>query len=392
MVWGGKTLSGSITSATQNKTYTFGGTANNSIDMTMVVTSGMMNPRIRLYNPDGTLLVDAANRFGNGACAGGTTISLNSVTLPQTGIYRVMVADCSDTNTGNYNLSGQCFGTCPAMPAVKWPRPASITFGTPLSSTQLNATSPVPGAPAYTPPAGTVLSIGPQNLSVLWGPSDTTKYSDSEDSVQLMVNAPPSVSPTSLNFGNQAVNETSVAKNVTLTNAVTGPLTISNIAATPPFTVSTTTCGSTLGAGQKCTVSVTFTPTALGKSTGTLSITDNAPNSPQTASLVGTGVLQASLTPTTATYAAQKVGTTSSPKTFTLTNNQPVTLTGVNIGTTGDFAVSSTTCTATLAALQHCTISVTFTPTQTGTRTGSLSVSDSANNSPQTSTLTGTGN
>jgi hypothetical protein len=34
---------------------------------------------------------------------------------------------------------------------------------------------------------------------------------------------------------------------------------------------------------------------------------------------------------------------------------------------------------------------VTFTPTGTGTRTGKLSVSDSANNSPQTSSLTGTG-
>jgi hypothetical protein len=36
-------------------------------------------------------------------------------------------------------------------------------------------------------------------------------------------------------------------------------------------------------------------------------------------------------------------------------------------------------------------ISVVFTPTATGTRTGTLSVSDSAINSPQTSTLTGTG-
>jgi hypothetical protein len=38
-----------------------------------------------------------------------------------------------------------------------------------------------------------------------------------------------------------------------------------------------------------------------------------------------------------------------------------------------------------------CTIDVVFTPTQTGTRTGTLQVADSANNSPQTSNLTGTG-
>jgi hypothetical protein len=390
MVWGGSTLSGAITSATQNNTYTFGGTANNSIDMTMTATSGSLSPRIRLYNPDGTLVADVGHRFANGACAGGATISLNSVTLAQTGIYTVMVADCSDTNTGNYNLSGQCFGTCPAMPAIHWTRPASITFGTPLS-TQLDATSPVSGTFVYTPAAGAVLGIGPENLSVLLTPSDTATYSNSEDSVQLMVNPPPSVSPPALNFGNQAMEETSAAKIVTFTNAVTGPLAISNIAATSPFAVSATTCGSTLLAGQKCTVSVTFTPTALGKLTGTLSITDNAPNSPQKVSLVGTGVVQASLTPASAIYAAQKVGTTSPPQTFTLTNNQAVALTGMTIGATGDFAVSSTTCTTSLAALQHCTIGVTFTPTQTGTRTGSLSVSDSANNSPQTSALTGTG-
>jgi hypothetical protein len=34
---------------------------------------------------------------------------------------------------------------------------------------------------------------------------------------------------------------------------------------------------------------------------------------------------------------------------------------------------------------------VTFTPTQVGKRAGQLSVSDSANNSPQTASLTGTG-
>jgi hypothetical protein len=53
--------------------------------------------------------------------------------------------------------------------------------------------------------------------------------------------------------------------------------------------------------------------------------------------------------------------------------------------------VSATTCGSSLLAERNCTISVTFTPTQTGTRTGQLSVSDSANNTPQTSNLRGTG-
>ncbi len=391
IVWGGKTVSGTLSSATQNNTYTFGGTANNVIDLTMVTTSGSVSPRIRVYNPDGSLVADVANRNAFGACAGGNTITLNSATLAQTGIYTVLVADCSDINAGNYNLSGQCFGTCPAMPAISWARPASITYGTPLSATQLEATSSVSGTKVYTPPRGTVLGVGPRNLSVVLTPTDTTTYSKAEDSVQLMVNAPPHVSPTSLSFGSEALNETSAAKTVTFTNAVTGPLTISGITASTNFAVASTTCVSPLGAGKTCTVSITFTPTALGNLTGTLSFTDNAPNSPQKVSLSGTGVVPASLTPSSATYATQKVGTTSAAKTFTLTNNLAVALTSIAISTAGDFAVSATTCATTLVAHGTCTINLTFKPTQTGTRTGKLNVSDSANNSPQSSTLTGTG-
>ena len=386
MVWGGQTETGQIVSATQNLTYTFAGTANNSVDLTMVTTSGSLSPKLRLYNPDGTLLA-AANPFG---CSG-STIQLNSVTLAQTGIYTLLAGDCSDTLTGNVNLSGQCFGTCPAMPVINWAEPASISFGTPLSATQLNAKSPVSGSFAYTPAAGKVLAEGPQNLFARFTPTDTTHYSTGEDSVQIFVNPPPSVSPASLNFGNQGINETSAAKTVTLTNAVTGPLTITSISATAHFAISSTTCGSILAAGKTCTATVTFTPTALGVVKGTLSFTDNAPNSPQKVSLSGTGVEPATLSPASADYGTLKVGTTSAPKTFSLTNNQNATLSNIMILTSGDFAGSATTCSTALAAYKSCTISVTFTPKATGTRTGSLIVSDSANNSPETSSLSGTG-
>jgi YVTN family beta-propeller protein len=197
--------------------------------------------------------------------------------------------------------------------------------------------------------------------------------------------------PTSLSFGNQATNETSAAKTVTLTNTGTASVTISSITASADFAVSSTTCGATLAAGAKCTVGVTFTPPALGAVTGALTFNDNAANNPQAVPLSGTGVTPATLTPTTATYASQAEGTTSAAKTFTLTNNQTVALTGIAISTTGDFAVSATTCTTSLAVKGKCTISVTFTPDATGTLTGQLSVSDSATNSPQTANLTGTG-
>ncbi len=199
------------------------------------------------------------------------------------------------------------------------------------------------------------------------------------------------LSPASLNFGNEAINTTSAAKTVTLKNTGAATLNISGIAASANFGVSSTTCGATLTVGKTCKVSVTFTPTQLGVVTGTISFTDDALNSPQTVSLSGTGIADATVAPASATYAKQVVGTTSAAKTFTLTNNQPVALTSIAISTTGDFAVSATTCGTNLAAKGKCTISVIFKPTATGTRTGQLKVSDSASNSPQTSNLKGTG-
>ncbi len=199
------------------------------------------------------------------------------------------------------------------------------------------------------------------------------------------------LSPTSLTFANQAIATTSAAKSITLTNTGTIAVAISSVAINGDFAVSANTCGTTLAVGKMCKISVTFTPKQLGPSTGTLTLTDNAADSPQTVPLSGTGVLPATLTPVTAMYAAQEVGTTSAPKTFTLTNNQTIALTSIAISTTGDFAVSSTACTTSLAPKSKCTISVTFSPTTTGNRTGQLSVSDSADNSPQTVKLTGTG-
>ena len=239
--------------------------------------------------------------------------------------------------------------------------------------------------------ATAALTIGSHSITASYSGDTNFLGSTSPVLTQQVNGAAVTLSPTALSFGNVVINTTSTAKTVTLTNSGSGVLSISSIAASGSFAISSKTCGATLVAGAKCTVKVTFTPTVLGALTGTLTFTDNAPDSPQTVPLSGTGVLPTTLMPATATYAAQAVGTTSAAKTFTLTNYQTVALTSIAISTTGDFAMSATTCTTSLAAKGKCTISVTFTPSATGTRTGTLSVSDSANNSPQTVTLSGAG-
>jgi len=205
---------------------------------------------------------------------------------------------------------------------------------------------------------------------------------------------PPVFQPTSVSYGNHAVN-TSKQRSIAIINNNTGYaiLDISKITLTwsSDFAITSNTCTSTLNAGHECTVFVTFTPTIIGNESATLNVFDNAPGSPQTALFSGAGVAQAVLTPTSVAFPKTRVGSTSNPKTLYLKNNLPTTLTGISYKTTGPFPVSSTTCGTTLASNTNCTFSVVFKPTVTGAANGTFSVTDSANNSPQVSTLTGTG-
>lgn len=74
-----------------------------------------------------------------------------------------------------------------ATPWITWSTPASISLGTALSSTQLNATS-VPGTITYDPPAGTVVSLaGNLTLTATLAPTDTTNYTWATRTVTLPV-------------------------------------------------------------------------------------------------------------------------------------------------------------------------------------------------------------
>ena len=198
-----------------------------------------------------------------------------------------------------------------------------------------------------------------------------------------------SLSVTTLSFGNVVIGTTSATKNVTLTNTGTAQLSITSIVASPPY-AQTNTCGSSVNAGKKCTISVTFTPTVAGTASGSLTINDNASNSPQTVSLNGSGVVAVSLAPAAVNFASRTVGTTSNPTNVTLTNNTAASLTINSISVTGDFAQTNT-CGVSVASKGKCTISISFTPTVVGTRTGTLNVNDSGSNSPQTASLSGSG-
>ncbi|MFE2837220.1 discoidin domain-containing protein [Streptomyces mirabilis] len=93
-------------------------------------------------------------------------------------------------------------------------------------------------------------------------------------------------SPGSLTFADQAVNTTSAAQSVTVTNSGAATASITGVTAGGDF-AQTNTCGTALAAGANCTVSVTFGPTASG--TRTLTLTGDQSNNPTTVALSGTG-------------------------------------------------------------------------------------------------------
>jgi Ca2+-binding RTX toxin-like protein len=74
-------------------------------------------------------------------------------------------------------------------PTITWNKPASITYGTPLSATQLDASASVPGVFVYySPVLGTILKAGDnQTLRVAFTPVDTTDYSRAAATVTIDV-------------------------------------------------------------------------------------------------------------------------------------------------------------------------------------------------------------
>ncbi len=100
-----------------------------------------------------------------------------------------------------------------------------------------------------------------------------------------------SLSVSSINFGGLPLGTTSAPRTVTLTNTGTATLSIFGFSRTGDFAITSNTCGASLAVGASCTVTLTFTPTAVGLRTGTLTVSDNAPGFPHTVSLSGS-VLQ----------------------------------------------------------------------------------------------------
>jgi hypothetical protein len=118
----------------------------------------------------------------------GTVLGVGSQTLSVT---------FTPTDTSDYNAAAGSVTLIvndKVTPAITWVTPSPITYGTALSSTQLNASSgAVAGTMVYSPAAGAVLGGGAQTLQVTFTPTDAVDYNTVIQTVVLTVNRSPVV-------------------------------------------------------------------------------------------------------------------------------------------------------------------------------------------------------
>ena len=149
----------------------------------------------------GTTLTYTATLEGGGALPGWLTFTGSTRTFSGTPLLAnlgtinisVTASDGSPGGTVSDVFALTVSEAVKVTPVITWSNPAPIGVGTALGTTQLNATasyngSAVAGLFVYTPPSGTVLSLGTgQQLSVSFTPTNTILYNPATKTVTIDV-------------------------------------------------------------------------------------------------------------------------------------------------------------------------------------------------------------
>ncbi len=197
------------------------GTVDNAIGKANAVIS--VTPYSVTY--DGAAHTSTGTATGAGGADLSASLNLNGTTHTNAGTYN---GDAwSFTGGTNYNDANGTVDNVidKATPVITWANPADIVYGTPLSATQLNASTIVPGAFTYLPASGTVLNAGAsQILLVDFVPTDATNYNN-VPATTVTINVL-KVTPT-LSITNSPVVYTGAPQAAVLSSSTLG--TISNI-------------------------------------------------------------------------------------------------------------------------------------------------------------------
>ena len=329
------------------------------VDSNVFIKAGSLSSSVVSLSPTGLA-------FGNlnvGGTSATQAISLSNVgTAALTG---VTIA----TDSSNFTISNNTCGTSVAAGAT-------CTF-----------------AVAFTPQA--------QSLGLIEGLVNITDNAgDSPQPVTLSgtaINGPfASISPLNLFFAPEAVGVTSPPQTVTITNTGTAPLMFTSVANQNGDFKLTNGCTASIPVNGTCTIMVTWTAPAAGTplpETDSITITNNGQNGgTQSVGLVGGATSTISVMPPSLTFGNQPVNTTSAAQTVTILNtgNVPVTIPSI-VAPAGFAETDNCVTSGGLSPAASCTINVTFTPTSATSFAGNLSITDSAQGSPHTVMLTGTG-
>ncbi len=178
---------------------------------------------------------------------------------------------------------------------------------------------------------------------------------------------PATMTPTTQDFGNQAVGFQSAPATFTIRNNSIFAVSVDSVTTTGDFVVASNSCGNSIPTQGTCTLDVAFKPTALGPRTGTVKAAVSGTN--LVSSLTGTGVPALVLNTSALDFGSTDV-TSTVTRALTLTNNAPGPVTVPSLAASADFATASNC--GTLAAGASCTLQIAFTPTATGPRTATL--------------------
>ena len=311
------------------------GTYGRGIWQIPLVTAGQAASPVASFSP-------ASLTFG--AQAVGTSSTAQSVTLTNTGTAAMQITGVSasagfaetDTCSGaTLNVNATC-----AIRVLFTPTTAGSITGS------VQVVGNLPGGYASLPLTATATGVA---------------------NVQL--------SPNAISFGDVAVNAVTTTQTVTVSNTGTAPATLSTPVLSTDFTLASTTCGTTLNAGSKCTLSIAYAPTVAGPNNGTLILQDALAS--HTVLLSGNGVGSANVVyqATSLTIHDVAVGT-SFNVTFTISNTGTASSPLSTPVFVGDFSASGSTCDSVILPGRSCIVSLRFSPTGTGLRTGTMTLVD----------------
>jgi hypothetical protein len=239
-------------SAAADANYTTGSVGPTTVTATLATPAITFSAAPSATYPGSNFTVSATTN-SNGALTysyvSGPCTQVSGGTFSPTGVGTCVVqastAATTNFTAGSATQSVSIIAATKITPTITWPTPAPITYGTPLSRSQLDATANVAGTFVYSPPAGTILTAGTHTLSVTFTPTNTTAYTTATDSVTIQVN--------------QAVPLVVWVPIPIVYGTPLGPLQLDALSPVPGTFAYNPPAGTILHAGNQ-TLSATFTP------------------------------------------------------------------------------------------------------------------------------------